>query len=36
MSSAESNPDVLASLVDEWQERLRRGEAPDVEERLRT
>jgi serine/threonine protein kinase/Tfp pilus assembly protein PilF len=33
--SADENPELLAELIEEWQERLRRGERPDVEEYAR-
>ena len=35
MNEPESNPELLAQLIDEWQVRLRRGERPDVEEYAR-
>src|SRR5262249_33011629 len=32
MNRADSNPDLLAQIVDEWQDRLRRGERPSLDE----
>ena len=35
MNGSPANPDLLAQLVDEWQERLRKGERPDIDEYTR-
>jgi hypothetical protein len=35
MSEPDAHPELLAQLIDEWQDRLRRGEKPDVDEYAR-